>query len=75
MTVSRELSGYKRDLGEIEWVGVDWIGLAQDRYKWRALVATVMNLVVPQNAGNVSSGYTTDGLLRTAQLHRVSYPP
>jgi hypothetical protein len=27
--------------------GVDWIRLAQDRYRWRALVNTVMNLQVP----------------------------
>jgi hypothetical protein len=26
---------------------VDWIGLAQDRYRWRALVNSVMNLWVP----------------------------
>jgi hypothetical protein len=31
-------------LGEIEWGGMDWIGLAQDRDKRRALV---MNLRVP----------------------------
>jgi hypothetical protein len=30
---------------------VDWIGLAQDRYRWRALVDSVMNIRVPQNAG------------------------
>jgi hypothetical protein len=35
------------DLGEIGWGGVDCIGLAQDRYKWRALVKAVMNLQVP----------------------------
>jgi hypothetical protein len=35
------------DLVEIELVSVDWIGLAQDRYRWRALVNSVMNLLVP----------------------------
>jgi hypothetical protein len=34
------------DLREIVWGGVDWIGLAQDRDKWRALVDTVMKLRV-----------------------------
>jgi hypothetical protein len=36
----------KMDLLEIRWGGVDWIGLAQDRDKWRALVNAVMNLRV-----------------------------
>jgi hypothetical protein len=34
-------------LGEVGWGDVDWIGLAQDRDKWRALVNAVMNLWVP----------------------------
>jgi hypothetical protein len=37
----------KIDLREIGWDGVDWIELAQDRYQWRTLVNTVMNLRVP----------------------------
>jgi hypothetical protein len=37
----------KMDLLEIGWGGVDRIGLAQDRDKWRALVNAVMNLRVP----------------------------
>jgi hypothetical protein len=32
--------------------GVDWIHLAQDSDRWRAVVNTVMNLRVPGKAGN-----------------------
>jgi hypothetical protein len=37
----------KMDLREVGWEGIDWIDLAQDRDRWRALVYTVMNLWVP----------------------------
>jgi hypothetical protein len=37
----------KIDLREIGCDGMDWIDLAQDRNKWRAVVNTVMNLRVP----------------------------
>jgi hypothetical protein len=37
----------KMDLGEIGFGDVDWIHLAQDRDRWRALVNTVMSLRVP----------------------------
>jgi hypothetical protein len=37
----------KMDLGKIAWGGLDWIGLAQDSDKWRALVNAVMNLRFP----------------------------
>jgi hypothetical protein len=36
----------KTDLKDLVCVSVDWIDLAQDRYRWRALVNTVMNLRV-----------------------------
>jgi hypothetical protein len=32
--------------------GMDWINMAQGRDRWRALVSAVMNLRVPQNAGD-----------------------
>jgi hypothetical protein len=32
---------------EMEWVGVDWLYLAQDRDQWRALLSTVMELRGP----------------------------
>jgi hypothetical protein len=35
------------DLIEIAVSVVDWVGLVQDRYRWRALVNSVMNLWVP----------------------------
>jgi hypothetical protein len=34
---------------------MDWIGLAQDGDKWRALVNTVMNSRVPYNFGKFLS--------------------
>jgi hypothetical protein len=48
----RWMDNIKMDLLEIGLNVVDSIGLAQDRYRWRALVNSVMNLRIPQNAGN-----------------------
>jgi hypothetical protein len=41
------MNNIKMDLGETGWGGVDWIGLSQNRDKWKALVNAVMNIMVP----------------------------
>jgi hypothetical protein len=37
----------RMDVREVGWGDVDWIGLAKDRNRWRALVNSVLNLRVP----------------------------
>jgi hypothetical protein len=39
-------------LKHMEWKGVDWMELSQDKVQWRALVNAVMKLRVPQKAGD-----------------------
>jgi hypothetical protein len=43
----RWIDNSRIDLLEIGLSVVDWIGLVQDRSRWRALVNSVMNLRVP----------------------------
>jgi hypothetical protein len=56
----------KTNLGEMGLGGIDWIGLAQDRDQWKALVNAAMNL------RELLGGCTIGGLSSSAQLHRVS---
>jgi hypothetical protein len=68
----RWVDNIRMDLGEVGRVDVDWIGQAQDRNRWRALVNSVLNLRVPRNAGKPSSGLASSGLSSSVHLHRVS---
>jgi hypothetical protein len=65
----RWIDNIKFDLKEIGWDGMDWIDLAQDKDRWKALVNKVMNLRVPKNAGNFLSSCTIGGFSRRARFH------
>jgi hypothetical protein len=65
----RWVDNIKMNLIEIEWEGMDWIYLAQDRGQWRAFVKTIMNLRIPYNAGKFMSNCTIGGFSRRALLH------
>jgi hypothetical protein len=67
----RWLNNIRMDLVQVGWGDMDWIGLAQDRGRWRALVDSLLNLRVRYNAGKLSSVQTTRDLSSSAQLHEV----
>jgi hypothetical protein len=43
----RWVDNIRMDLREVEWDEVDWIGLAKERNRWRALVNSVLKHRVP----------------------------
>jgi hypothetical protein len=43
----RWMDNIRMDLGEVGWGDVDWIDVAKDRNRWRALVNSILNLRVP----------------------------
>jgi hypothetical protein len=48
----RWVDNIRMGLGEVGWGDVGWIGMAQDRNRWRALVNSVMNLRFLKMPGN-----------------------
>ena len=51
----RWVDDIRTDVQEVGCGYMDWIGLAQDRDRWRTLVSAEMNLRVPRNEGNFLS--------------------
>ena len=62
----------KMDFHEVRCEGMEWIDLAQDRDRCRALVYVVMNLRVPQNSGNFLTSGELSTFSRRKLLHGVS---
>lgn len=60
------------DLKEISWEGVHSTDLSQSRQKWRDLMNTILNLLIPENAKNILNNWRSTNFPRTL-LHGVSY--
>ena len=62
----------RMDLQEVGCGYMDWIGLTQDRDRWRTLVSAVMNLRVPWNAGHFLTSCKPVSCSRRTLHHGVS---
>ena len=68
----RWVDNIRTDLQEVGSGYMDWIGLAQDRDRWRTRVSAVMNLGVPWNAGNFLTSCKPVSCSRRTLHHGVS---
>ena len=68
----RWVDNIRMDLQEVRCGYMDWIGLTQDRDRWRTLVSAVMNIRVPWNAGNYLTGCKPFSFSRRTLHHGVS---
>ena len=68
----RRVDNIRMDLQEVRCGYVDWIGLAQDRDRWRTFVSAVMNLWVPYIAGNFLTSCKPVSFSRRTLHHGVS---
>jgi hypothetical protein len=68
----RWVDNIKMDLQEVGCGVMDWIELALDRERLRAYVNAVMNIRIPQNAGNFFTSCKLVSFSRRTLLHRVN---
>ena len=68
----RWVDNIRMDLQDVVCGYMDRIRLAQDRYRWRALVSAVVNLRVPWNAGNFLTSCKLVSFSRRTLQHGVS---
>ena len=68
----RWVDNIRMDLQEVGCGYTDWIGLAQDRDRWRTLVSAVMNLRVPCNVGKFLTSCKPGSFSRRTLHHGVS---
>ena len=68
----RWVDNIRMDLQEVGCGYMDWIGLSQDRDRWRTLVSAVMKLRVPWNSGNFLTSCKPVSFLRRTLHHGVS---
>ena len=68
----RWVDNIRMDLQDVGCGYMDWIGLAQDRERWRTLVSAVMNLRVPRNTGNFLTSCKPISFSRRTLHHGVS---
>jgi hypothetical protein len=66
------LDNIKMDLQEVGCEGMDWIDLAQERDRCRALMNVVMKLRIAQDAGNFLTSWGTVSFSRRNLLHAIS---
>ena len=68
----RWVDNIRMDLQEVGCGYMDWIGLTQDRDRWRTLVSALMNLRVLWNAGNFLTSCKPVSFSRRTLHHGVS---